>query len=221
VKTHLAHEFVGAHVHVVDDDGIGKRPISRVDLVQASQLMPGGGCRLGQLTALGASQASQLGGQMAERYQRLGLLHSKPASSEEDSDENVTLTTARGSIPHEDNHNHALDLGCDLVARSTNVARCVATLSFALGKMLEVVRDAKAKEEEDGVSGTSAEPKQNRKAKRRNQQEVPVVVHTRDHNVEYLTPNRHCDRMMQMMEKVKKVGEKLITRQLALGIGRN
>jgi hypothetical protein len=201
VNAHLGHEFLGAHVHVVDDDGVGKRPISRVDLVQSSQLMPGGGCRLGQLTALGAAQASQLGGKMAERYQRLGLLHSEPACATcSDKD----LPSSRGAVDYVDNHNHALDLGCDLVTRSTNVARCVATLSFALGEMLNVVRETRT---QGSNVGSESGGMQSRKAKRKGQQEAPVVVHTRDHNVEYLTPNRHCARMMKMMQRVKKVSD--------------
>lgn len=209
VNSHLAHQFIGAHLHVVDDDGVSKRPISRVDQAQSSQLMPGGGCRLGQLTALGASQASQLGEQMAKRYQGLGLLHSEHTTTDATNDAGLNAnpgsnpTSKRGAVEHANNHNHALDLGCDLVARSTNVARCVSTMSFALGKMLDVVRETRTTQQDKNTAETEEQNK-NTKRKQKQKQEVSVVVHTRDHKVEYLTPNRHCNRMMRMMQIVKK-----------------
>mmetsp|Transcript_3686 Transcript_3686/g.14485 ORF Transcript_3686/g.14485 Transcript_3686/m.14485 type:complete len:437 (-) Transcript_3686:71-1381(-) len=93
-------------LHVVEHDG-SPRPHSHVDASQISSMLPGGECRMGQLTDVGARQAADLGRELRARY--LSLLD--PA-------------------------------GSTVEARSTNVARCVATLSAVLGSLLPSAKGA-------------------------------------------------------------------------------
>ena len=96
-----------AQLHTTDITGNGKRPHSTADARQAGTWELKGGCRAGQLTDLGATQAAALGRELRRRY-------------------GVLLDPAGSTVD----------------ARSTNVARCVATLSAVLGAMLPEARGA-------------------------------------------------------------------------------
>uniref|UniRef100_A0A7S3PFY8 Acid phosphatase n=1 Tax=Aplanochytrium stocchinoi TaxID=215587 RepID=A0A7S3PFY8_9STRA len=123
-------------LHVVHlDEGLPK-PYSYVDdRAVRFNWLPGGTCRVGQLTDLGSKQASELGKALRERY---------------------------GDLIE---HNSA-----NVYARSTNVARCLATLSAVLGSLLP-----------DNVHDV-------------------IKVDTLRNHEEYLTPNtRICEKMSHII----------------------